>query len=221
VAHDLQQAAYLLLSAYQHFPKGTVHIAMVEVFNGDTPRMLLAAKDGHFFIAPDNGILPLAFGAGLENTRLCFEFSKPYVFNDWVHNAGLVVKALQDDTALSLFPPCDAKDAQWLLQSIVIRDGIECTVLYIDRYENVILNITRSQFEALVQDRPFRIMLRKGDITTISNYYHDVPEGEILCRFNDSGFMEIALNRAGAASLLNLGPNNTHNLRYKTIRILF
>ena len=48
--YDLQQAAYLLLSAYKYFPAGTVHLLLVDIFAGEQPRMLLSEKDGFYFI---------------------------------------------------------------------------------------------------------------------------------------------------------------------------
>jgi len=138
VAHyDLQQASYLLLSAYRHFPKGTIHVVPVDVFAGDAPRMLLAKKDGFYFIAPDNGILPLAFGTEIDSVRLCFEFSKPFPFPDWINNAGKVqewVNSLHNVRSLDQKPlfvvlrsvmwKIDGKDAQGKIFSKQLRVDI-------------------------------------------------------------------------------------------------
>jgi S-adenosylmethionine hydrolase len=221
VQYDLQQAAYLLLSAYRHFPKGTIHILLVDVFSGNMPRLLLAEKDGYFFIVPDNGILPLAFGNEVDNTLLCFEFVGPYIFRDWINSAGKVIAALSEGSILQ-FKTCEMKMARRLLQPQVTPLGIDCNILYIDRYENIVLDITRQQFDEYVKGRPFRIkVMRMGDITTIRNNYNDVPEGEPLCRFNSAGFLEIALNHQPAATRLGFGSYNSGSLRYQTIRIFF
>ena len=221
VQYDLQQAAYLLLSAYKHFPKGTVHLVMVDVFLGEGPRMLLAEKDGYFFIAPDNGVLTLAFGEGFENTKACFEFGRPYSFTEWITNAGKLIAALEKGST-SQFQVCDMKMARRLLQPQLTPNGVDCNILYIDRYENVVLDITRKQFDEFADNRPFKIkVMRLDDITTVSNNYNDVPDGAALCRFNDAGYMEIALNHAPAASLLGLGSYHSGNLAYQTIKIFF
>ncbi|MFI5196102.1 MAG: S-adenosyl-l-methionine hydroxide adenosyltransferase family protein [Chitinophagales bacterium] len=219
--YDLQQAAYLLLSAYKNFAQGSIHVLLADVFAGGAPRMLVAEKEGYFFIAPDNGVLPLAFGAQLENTKLCFEFSKPYSFNEWVNNAGNVIEALQQGRNI-IFPPCDIKKAPRVLQPRILPDGVECNILYIDRYENVVLDITKEQFDAMVKGRPFKIqIMRTEEITSVSNNYNDVEKDDPLCRFNSAGFLEIAFNHAPAASSLGLGSFSTGNLRYQTIKILF
>ena len=221
VQYDLQQAAYLLLSAYRHFPAGTVHLLLVDIFAGDAPRMLLAEKDGHYFIAPDNGLLPLAFGTDMSGIRLCSEPGTQYSFTGWIQNAGKVIEAIQQGNT-SQFRTTEVKAARRLLQPQAMPLGIDCNILYIDRYENVVLDITRPQFDEFVKGRPFRIkVMRMQDITTISNNYNEVPEGEPLCRFNSAGFLEIALNHEPAASLLGLGTYTTANLRYQTIRIFF
>ena len=221
VQYDLQQAAYLLLSAYRHFQKGTIHILLVDVFLGDNPRMLLVEKDGFYFIAPDNGTLALAFGSELDSALQCFEFAGQYSFSDWINSAGKVIESLAQKNATQ-FKPCEIKIARRLLQPQVMPLGVDCNILYIDRYENIVLDITRKQFDEYVNGRPFRIkVMRMQDITTISNNYNDVPEGEPLCRFNSAGFLEIALNHEAAASLLGLGSYSSGNLRYQTIRIFF
>jgi len=219
--YDLQQAAYLLLSAYSHFPAGAIHIISVDVFAVGISRMLLATKDGYVFIAPDNGILPLAFGTSIEGTKLCFELGQPYTFNEWMNKAGSVAKQVMENNT-SHFAPCDVKEAPRILQPRILPDGVECNILYVDRYENIVLDITRTQFDTYVKGRSFKIkLLRVGDITTISNTYNDVAPGEPLSRFNSTGFLEIAFNHAPAATSLGFGSFSTGNLRYQTIKLEF
>lgn len=221
--YDLQQAAYLLLSAYAYFPKGTIHVVLADVFAGEKPRMLVGEKDGYFFIAPDNGILSLAFAEGMERIRFCREFEQPHRFSDWIQTAGKVMAALQDENSGEItFSDCDVKKVPRLLQPKVMPDGVDCNVLYIDRYENIVLDMTRVQFDEIVRNRPFRIkIMRKDDIVAVSNNYNEVPVGEPLCRFNTAGFLEIAFNHGQAANSLGLESFSAVNLRYQTIKLFF
>jgi len=41
-------------------------------------------------------------------------------------------------------------------------------------------------------------------IDGLSFKYHDVPEGEPLCRFNSDGLLEVAINLGKAATLLGI-----------------
>jgi len=189
--NDVQQAAYLLLSAYRSFEKGTVHIVPVDVFAGEKPRMLMIKKDGHYFIAPDNGILPLTFGSELEKIRLCFEYSHASSFHEWMANAGGVVAAIGEGWVLP-YRQCEANVIPRLQRHKITPYGLECNILYVDQYKNVVLDITMKQFEKIVGSRSFSIrIIRLPDITAISNHYNDVPDGAPLCRFNSSGYLEM------------------------------
>ena len=217
---NLQQAAYLLLSAYRHFPDDTIHIILVDVFAGVAPCMLLFKYQNQYFIAPDNGILPLVFGEELNDARLCYEFKKPYSFNDWPKNAAKIAQAIASGQYEILYQPYQLKTALRFMQPKILHDGVECNILYIDQFENVVLDITRAQFEEIIGTNPFRIRVsRSHELTTISNNYNDVGEGKALCRFNDTGYLEIAINQGKAASLLGLGAFNSGNLLYQTIKI--
>ncbi len=216
--YDLQQAAYLLLSAYKHFPAGTIHIVPVEVFAGEARSLILAEKGGFFFVAPDNGLLPLAFGS-CERSYMCHEFIGPFSFADWMDKAGQAAASVLAGNIP--FPSCEIKHAPKLLQPRVTDTGVECNILYVDRFENVVLDINREQFDRLIGPRPFRIkLLRSKDIVTICNNYSDVPEGAPLCRFNNADFLELALNHDKMASLLGIETNNV-NTRFPVIRIFY
>jgi len=220
--YDLQQAAYLLSAACPHFPKGTVHILLVDVFRGSTHRILVAEKEGYYFIAPDNGILPLAFGDETGDTRLCFEFDGACAFKEWISKAGQVIEKIKQGNGFPAFPLCDIKKAPRILQPKVMPDGVECNILYIDHYENVTLDIKQPQFESLLNGKAFKIKISRAQgVAHISHNYNEVDKGEPLCRFNAAGYLEIALNHGKAASLLGLGAYQTGNLQYQTIKILF
>ncbi len=219
--YNLDNSAYVLQSAFGYFPVGSVHITAVDIFGGSTPRLLVAQKDGHYFIAPDNGILPLAFGGKLENTRLFFEFAKPYSFNEWINQCALLAGSIISGGLLQATPfEFEKRIAPNLRREL--PDGIDCGIRYIDQYGNVVLDMDKDQFGLLVGGKSFNIRVPKADdITVVSNNYHEVPEGQPLCRFNDAGFLEIALNHAPMAALLGISQENLGTVRYRTVKIFF
>src|SRR5205823_5143194 len=54
---DVRAAQYILSRVWQRFPQGTVHLAVVDPGVGTDRRALAAQTAGHFFVAPDNGLL--------------------------------------------------------------------------------------------------------------------------------------------------------------------
>lgn len=214
--YDIQQAAFILQSAYRHFPRRTVHVLLVDALSSN--RMLLAERDGYYFIAPDNGILPLVFGDALENTRLCAKPEQSFSFKEWMDHVALVAQKIFSGDELP-YERYDKMNNTRQMKAGMTPGGMDCGIQYIDRYGNVVLDMTREQFELLVREKPFRIKVTRSDITVISKHYDDVAEGAPLCRFNDAGFLEISLNRSSAAGLLGLNTNNTGNLHYQSMRI--
>jgi len=219
----LQQAAYILASAYKHFPQRTTHIILFDVLSEKEPRLLLCEKNGHYFLAPDNGILSLTFSSGYDYVWDCFKLGKNYAFKDWVHKTGDIVRQLQSKQPMELnLSPCELKNAPVHWQPIVQGNVVECHVVHIDRFENVVINITKEQFDEVGKGRSFRIQfMRDEEITYISDHYSDEREGEKLCRFNTTGYLEIAINRGKAASLFGLRLHQKQHLMYNTIKIFF
>jgi S-adenosylmethionine hydrolase len=219
----LQQAAYVLASAYKNFPKETCHVLLFDIYSEKTPRLLLCEKAGHYFLAPDNGILSLAFEAGVEHVWNCHELQAGGGFGEWLRITGETIAALREKKPADLkLNSCELKIApqHWIPK--VDNNSLECHVIHIDRFENVVINITRPQFDSLGKGRPFRIQfMRDEEITEISNQYFDVKEGEKLCRFNSIGYLEICINRGKAASLFGLRLHREHHLMYNTIKIFF
>jgi S-adenosylmethionine hydrolase len=228
IAHEvepfhLQQAAYLLSAAYPYFPEKTCHIVICDIFSGSPPEMLLCEKDNYYFLAPDNGILSLTLGTNLDSVWKCFEIKANHTLKDWLHEAGKVSKMLQSASANQLgLQPHDLKNAPRHLQPKLDGNVVECHVIHIDRFENVVINITKKQFDAIGRNRPFTIQLiREDTITELSRNYNDVKEGEKLCRFNTAGYLEISINKGKAASLLGLKLYREQHLIYNTIKISF
>ena len=91
------------------------------------------------------------------------------------------------------------------IQPVITPTRIRGTVIHVDNFENVVVNIRRDIFENTLNGRAFSLFFRRNDpITKLSGNYCDVPMGEQLCLFNAAGFLEIAVNMGKAASLLGL-----------------
>ena len=54
---DVAGGAYLLAAVCRFFPRGTVHLVVIDPGVGTTRRGLAARAGGHLFVAPDNGVL--------------------------------------------------------------------------------------------------------------------------------------------------------------------
>jgi S-adenosylmethionine hydrolase len=80
-------------------------------------------------------------------------------------------------------------------------------VLRVDRFGNLITNIDRRTFDGLVSagGRPFEVHAGGHQVSKVVSTYADATPGEICALFGSTDHLEIAVNGASAAALLNLG----------------
>jgi len=224
ISHDVKpfhtrQAAYLLSSAFKNFPEGTCHILLFDLFSETNPRLALCAYKDQYFLTPDNGLMPLALGDEPYNAWQCFELKKENTFTDWLNAAGAIAGALQTKQPAALnLTSIQLKAASKKNGPVYKSDTLLCDVIHIDHYENVVINITRQQFESHRKGRQFRlIFMGMEELEEISSSYGDVREGYKLCRFNSNDYLEICINRGKAASLFGLRLDGKNN----NIKIVF
>ena len=86
----------------------------------------------------------------------------------------------------------------------------------------MIVNITEKLFNEIGNGNPFTIYFKNSQyfIENISKNYYEVPTAEKLALFNESGFLEIAINKGvtgnggGASSLLGLSFGDTIRMEF-------
>jgi S-adenosylmethionine hydrolase len=215
---NMQHAAYMLTCAYKNFPEGSFHLVLFDVFSEAGPQLLLHEHGGHYFLVPNNGVLPMALGEHTGGTWLCYELAKAHSLQDWVKAAASIVHEMQTKTPLKTgLISTTLKSAGKALTLQANASEINCDVLHIDQYENVVLNITKQQLDAVGKPRYTVSFMQVEEINELSQNYSDVPAGYKLCRFNSNGFLEICINRGKAASLFGIRPGS----KYNNIKIVF
>jgi len=219
--YDLHQAAYVFKAAYPNFPKNTLHVCLIDIFSDPAPRMVLATMDGHYFLAPDNGFFALVFEGAIQDSKLAFTANATTNFADWCKQVATVAAMVNDNQWSRIaLPEYSAHKVSQIVQPKQTGNTVECNVLYIDRFENVVLNIKKDQFEAFVDTKPFRIqIIGSKDINTLSAQYSDVKLLEPLCRFNEAGYLEIAVNHGSAKHKLGLHKLSPRELYYQTVKV--
>lgn len=206
---DLNQASYILKSAYKNFPEGTIHVVGVNTEASiKMPHVLIKYKN-HLFIGADNGIFSLMFDEKPEliieldiiQTSNRFSFSTKDVFIQ------VCMHLVEGNDIMQLGEKREELTSKMSFKPVIESNLIKGKVIYIDEYQNVITNITEKLFLDVVKGRKFKILLRAGnyEITSISHSYMDVSEGELLALFDSEDLLEIAINKGKASGLLGIG----------------
>ena len=202
--YNIVQGAYVLKNSYDSFPKGTIHILSVNNFYSKKRRFLAIRYEGHYFIGPDNGVFSLLFDEIPENAyHLEFKNRGTFPLKNVIAKAvGHITNQLPFNEIGLL---ADKLEQRITFQPVISPSQIRGSVIYVDTYENVIINISRQLFEQTWKERGYKIYFRRNDpISKINLNYYDVPIGETLCRFNSANLLEIAINMGKASSMLGL-----------------
>lgn len=212
-SHDIGKAAYFVKSAYQAFPKGSIHIINVYTRYGMNNRLILCKREEMYFIAPDNGVLSLIFtDLSIDEVKeIRPNHDDDSLFQTYAH----VSACIKNDLLAECTIPVETFTERLSVQPVTSRHEIRGTIIHIDKMENVITNISKATFEKFRDGRPYEIYFKHNDpITAVSDSYADVPVGEVLCIFNDSDMLEIAINMGKASSMHGLYPNETIQVNF-------
>jgi S-adenosylmethionine hydrolase len=214
-AGDVMAAAFVLGQAAEHFPAGTVHLAVVDPGVG-TDRRPLAAEVrlggvGHRFVGPDNGVLPLLLrGAGPEEAVVldrpeAWGRARPSATFHGRDVFGPVAARLAAGAALGAVgsPVGRLAPMHWPLPR-ADAEGIDGMVVHVDRFGNCVTNIPRETFEGHGGGRRFKCYVGAGVFQRHAPSYGHVPSGEPLTLFGSSGHLEVAVNGGDAAALFSV-----------------
>lgn len=203
-SYNIVQAAFIFKNAWDSFPDGTIHLLTVNDLDAAASRFVLVAWKKHFFIAPDNGLLYLVLGE-LELPAYLLPWPESHPFPIAEVCSRTVAGLATDSNPANHGTLIPALHQRITFEPVIARNHIRGVVIYIDQFENVVVNIRKTLFAEIRQNRSFALYFKRNEpITRLSEHYSDVPIGETLCWFNSAGFLEIALNKGKAASLLGL-----------------
>lgn len=201
--YDIVQGAFVLKNAFDSFPPGTLHIITVNN-SPDQLSFIAFSHLGHYFIGPDNGIFSLMFAEIPDPIfRLGLDADHPFPLKNVL--AGAVEHLSAGKPIFEIGLPAGQIERRIALQPVISTSQIRGSVIYIDHYENAVVNVPKGLFEKVSNERSFALFFKRHDpITQMSRRYNDVAVGETLCLFNAANFLEIAINMGKASSLLGL-----------------
>jgi S-adenosylmethionine hydrolase len=217
-AGGVLQGALVLANTVAYMPVG-VHLAVVDPGVGGSRRPLaLLDEDGRVFVGPDNGLLmraaerkaPVAAAHELANPAYALpSVSRTFHGRD-LFSPAAAHAALGVDLA-ELGPPVDP-EALVRLEVPTPEFGasrIRATVLYVDRFGNVQLNLTREHLEQAGVVPGTKIELELGVerfYAVAARTFGDARTGDIILYEDAYRNVSIAINQGSAASMFGVQP---------------
>jgi hypothetical protein len=204
---DIRGGAFALAASHRFFPKGTIHVAVVDPGVGSDRKAIAVQTANGVFVGPDNGVLSWALGK-----------EKVTAIHALVNEAYFLPPVSQTFHGRDVFAPVAAHLSHGVpiqklgpaLKDFVRLDwpeprarrgGFEGEVVYIDRFGNAITNL---------EGRPLRgsgvaaceIYARRRRVCPLKVFYQAVGPKTPVALVGSSGFLEIAVNGGSAEKTL-------------------
>ena len=213
-AFDILDGALALAQAYSYFPTRTVHVVVVDPGVGSARRPILASSDRYNFVAPDNGVLSLMY-AREERLNVRHITSDHYFLqplSNTFHGRDIfapVAAYLAKGVDQEKFGPeiTDFVRFNAPRPKAVDAKTLRGIVLKVDRFGNLITNITAQDAPALFQVPlpAFKMAIGQREVTSFKTNYADGAPNELFAILGSMGYLEIAANRTAAAQLAGAG----------------
>lgn len=212
--YDIASGAFHLARSAPYFPKGTVHVGVVDPgVGGSRKGIIIKAKDA-YFVGPDNGLMaPAAERLGFEKVYEIIgheEFPKKvsHVFDGrdvFGPTGALLSKGV---------PPVDiGREISDYIRLPSYEPRIEgnritASIIHVDNFGNIVTNVTYETLAkmGITDDTKFTVTV--GDKTHNLPYvkrFSQVPLGELLTLVAGGGYLEISVNQGNAMKKLNTG----------------
>ena len=211
------QGALVLANTIGFMPVG-VHLAIVDPGVGG-PRRPLALEDeeGRRYVGPDNGLLlPAAKRAGIVAAH---ELANPDyalgTISRTFHGRDLFAPAAahlaSGVTLADLGPPLDPESlvVPDLPEAVVADGAILATLLYVDSFGNIALNLTRDEVEAIGILSGARVELEHAGeryYAMAARTFADARAGDVILYEDSYRNMSVAISRGSAARMLHASP---------------
>jgi S-adenosylmethionine hydrolase len=190
-----------------------VHVAVVDPGVGSSRRALAVQAGKQFFVGPDNGLFSFVYErektievVSITNRRFFREpLSRTFHGRDlFAPVAGAILNgvalrelgdALTDYVRLPQSAPHQDKD-----------DSLAASVIHVDRFGNLITNITRADLREIEN---ITLEINQQRIVKIEEFFAAGIEGEIFAIWGSAGHLEIVARSRSAAEILNAGRGAT------------
>jgi hypothetical protein len=214
ITHDIQpyrirQAAYMLWSVYNYFPKETIFVNVVDPGVGSGRRIIVMKTKKYTFLAPDNGLLDFVLYQEKSVTAVEVTQSslKKYAIGEMsstFHGRDLIAPLaayISDNVSIKRF------GIPYALPEILspfVRsrtDIVPLSILHVDNYGNIITNLRSFEVEKSMKAIQ-AISIGSNMVSKWIRFYEEAPDNTPCLIVGSSGLVEISAKKNSAAHLL-------------------
>ena len=212
-AQNIREAGYILARSVPYFPKGSIHVVVVDPGVGTERRPMAAQIGDWFYVGPDNGtITGWLERANQEDWRT--EFVELNRAQYWLQNVSHVFHGrdifspiaahLANGVSLSdLGTSFDKPVLLGLPKPEKMEQGWQGEVIHIDHFGNVSTNIRLENLGDAMKDKEnITVRLNGIEINGMVDTFGERPVGELVALIGSTGNLGIAVVNGNAQQRL-------------------
>jgi S-adenosyl-L-methionine hydrolase (adenosine-forming) len=214
---DIEAAAFTLLAAYKSFPKGTVHVAVVDPGVGSSRSPILLAANEQYFVGPDNGLF--GYICEREENWQAFQITNESYFRQPVsttfHGRDVfapVAAALSRGTTPEELgsPITEFVKLESLVPIPFVEGEIKGRIIHIDNFGNCVTNLTEEHLPDSAE-----LEVNDKEITTVKKFFAEdtKKKSKVFMILGSAGFLELAAKNTSAAKILKAKRGDTVTIR--------
>lgn len=207
-SHDIEEGAFILANTYPFFPKGTIHLSVIDPGVGGSRKPILAVTTNYFFVGPDNGLFTLALKK--EKVKQVVALTNRNYFLSQVsttfHGRDLFAPVV-GHLSLGVKPNSFGKEVRTWTKLIFQKPRLEerkliGEIFHIDAFGNLISNIDEKRLLHFLKKNAFIIRIGKRTIQGLKKGYWEGKENEAIALLGSGGFLEISVKEGSAQKML-------------------
>lgn len=208
---DVAYAAWLLEKSVRYLPEDAVVVAVVDPgVGGRRLPVALRTRSGRTYIGPDNGIFSwvvrqekLAEAREITNEAMMRPAPRSATFHGRDIFGPVAARLAAGDAFDRVGPVLKKLLVLPVPLAAAVGDRVTGQVMHIDRFGNILTNITRQELSAIEGNALIKVTLGARVLSLpLVPHYEAAPERRPFALLNSDGELEIALKEGSAAAAL-------------------
>lgn len=206
-AQDIMAGSWVLRNAATLFPPDSIHVVVVDPGVGTDRHAVALKAENQYYIGPDNGVFSLiteeqSFEAVRLTNKALWNEHPSNTFHGRDIFAPVAAHLAAGVPFRDLGEPIEELVTYRRAVPIADKDGLQGWVIHIDKFGNLITNLSQSLIEEVIGDSSVKIYVGTTILDEIVTTFGSVPEGEAAAFIGSSGMLEVGINKGDAREML-------------------
>jgi S-adenosylmethionine hydrolase len=203
---NIRMGAYTLAAACPYFPKGTIHMAVIDPGVGTKRKAILIQTKNAHFVGPDNGVLALA--AKSQGVKQFYKIENPKFMlkriSNTFHGRDIFAPAAAH-LANGVSPPEFGREIRKIVmpkfaKTTKTKTTLTGEIIHIDGFGNIITNLREKDCELMGTKKTVKLKLKNAVLKLkLCKAYSEVKAQQPLAIIGSHNFLEISINQGNAA----------------------